>query len=516
MARPDTYEDTMRVHDVAFYNWLGTLLLDYKNLGGSDKPQFPILRVYSSPQRAYADVVDLLVEQGFVEGDNAAEMRANAKADFAVLPLPIATLERDEPVSDPELPGTPVKEIRTLFWNTTTGQLERHPFPAHYKTEYRVTFWFLKKYTDAYIREWIYGQLGNRGAAENEMFIPVVHDEPWGTILHSLKMTGSSDLSDLEGEGARYFRKEFTFSLRTWIMKPETTEGGYPVEVAGTDSHHLEGDEGALLEASDLSVQSFNLFRVRVPLNRLQELWPLEGDATIEESAEFPEDVIGGIPLTFRIGVAEQADKAHILETPSILDGDGLDLFSLALQYQASGRVEVEFMQRDLGTESPTSADSLILPATSRWAKVHYFTLVDKAMYIARLAGIGNQDAQEVLLSQLDVRHIFPQTKVTEDDQIDLGTETKYRWFSLAREPYLCIISVTATTSGSNIVTVEDDAGSPAYTSQRVVDSSVHVGAVFLVQPKTDSLALRVPKTTTVSAVYIQRFSGSYKGHSIQ
>jgi hypothetical protein len=67
-----------------------------------------------------------------------------------------------------------------------------------------------------------------------------------------------------------------------------------------------------------------------------------------------------------------------------------------------------------------------------------------------------------------------------------------------------------------NIVTVEDDAGSPAYTAQRVIDSSVQVGAVFLVQPKTDSLALRVPKTTASSAVYIQRFDGPYKGHSIQ
>lgn len=515
MSRPYTYEDTMRVHDVGFYTWLGTLKVDYGDLGGSAKPQFPILRVYASPQRAYATVVDLLVEQGFVEGTNAAEMRQNAKADFAVLPLPLATIERDEPVSDPELPGTPVKEIRTLFWNESTKQFERHPFPAHYKTEYRVTFWFLKKYTDAFIREWIYGQLGNRGAAENEMFIPVQHAGPWGEVLHAMKMTGSSDLSDLEGEGARYFRKEFTFSLRTWVMKPET-EGGYPVEIAGNDAYHLEGDEGALLEAVNLSVQSFNLFRIRVPMNRLQELWPLEGDATIESSEEFPDDAIGGIPVTLKSNVAEQTDKVHILETPSDLDVGGLDLFSLACQYKATGRVELEFMQRDLGTEDPTSADSLILPATSQWANVHFFTLVSKAMYIARLAGIGNQDPQEVLLSQLDVRRIYSQTKVTEDDQIDLGMETKYRWFSLAREPYLCIIAVTTTTGGLNIVTVEDDVGSPAYTAQRVIDSSVQVGVVFLVQPKVDSLALRVPKTTASSAVYIQRFDGPYRGHSIQ
>jgi len=96
-----------------------------------------------------------------------------------------------------------------------------------------------------------------------------------------------------------------------------------------------------------------------------------------------------------------------------------------------------------------------------------------------------------------------------------MGDHLKYEWFSLAREPQLCIILTTATSGGVNKVTVEDDVASPAYSAQRVIDSSVNVGSVFLIQPKVDTLALRVPKTTTTSAVYIQRYGGHYNGHTI-
>jgi hypothetical protein len=515
MAVPETFEDSMRVHDVAFYNWISGLLVDYGDLGGEAKPQFPILRVYSTPQRAYATVVDLLVGLDFVKGADAEEMRKEAKKDFTILPLPIATLERDEPVLDPELPGSPTKEFRTKYFNEATGQYERHPFPSHYRTDYRVTLWCIKKYTEVYMREWIYGQLGNRGAAENELFIPVVHKEPFGEIMHSLKMTGSSDLSDLEGEGARYMRKEYTFSLRTWVFKP-STEGGYPVEVGGTDVYAEVGDDGVLLDTADLSVQSWNLFRVKFPENRFSELWPVEGDATVKASVEFPKDAFaGGVPLTLRIGVAVQADKVPLIESPTLLDDDGLNVFATSFQYTASGRVELEVVQRKFDVDTLSSADSLILPASDLWQKVHYFSVVDEDSYIARIAGIGNQAAQDVLVSAIEVRRVYEQTKVAPDAQTDLGEEIKYEWFSLAREPWLCIIVVSATTGGPNIVTVEDDAAAPAYSAQRVVDSSVNVGAVFLVQPKGDTLALRVPKTTALSAVYIQRFDGPYRGHSI-
>ena len=381
----------MRVHDVAFYQWLAGLQVDYSDLGGSAKPSFPILRVYASPMRAYASIVDLLVEQGFVEGANAEEMRKNAEQDFAVLPLPVATIERDEPTNDPELPGGPTKELRRMEWDGIESRFIKHPFPAHYRTDYRVTLWCIKRYTDAFMREWLYSQLGQRGWAENELYIVVDHKEPWGQMWHALRFTGSTDLSDLEGEGARYIRKEYAFSLRTWLMKP-VRDGDYPVEISGRD-FVAEAEGGVALDSTDMSVQSSNLFRVPVSIPRLQELWPLDGDATIETSEEFPNNLGSYIPITLKIGVADQDDRAHIIETPSDLDVGGLDLFSVAFQYKAEGRVELEIMQRDLASDTVSSADSLILPAASRWTRVHFFSLVSKGSYLARIAGIPNQPA---------------------------------------------------------------------------------------------------------------------------
>lgn len=517
MARPDTYEDSIRVHNVAFYEWLGSLLVDYGDLGGSAKAHFPILRVYASPERAYASVVDLLVKLHFVEGADAEEMRQRAKADFAILPLPLATIEADDPVIDPELPGTPVKRVRKIEYDATSGSYLAHPFPAHHKTEYRVTFWVHKRYTAAYIDEWIRAQLGKTGVAENEFFIDVPHRDPWGTLMHAVKMTGVADESSLEGDDPRYIRKTYTFLMRTWIMKP-TVEIGPPAEATGVDvNDYGKGDTRPPLDTNPLSIQSDNLFKINIPMTRFEELWPVEGDATVAESADFPPGIMGGIPFTFLINVAKLADKVHLIEVPTLLDADDVALYGISFQYRSEGgRAKLEIVQRDLVTDIEEPADYLILPESLyRWQKVHLFSIMDSGSYHAKVTGTPDPNPQTVRLSDLDVRRIFPQTKIAYTDTQDLGDEIKYRWFSLARRPYLCIIILTATNGGINSITVEDDAVAPTYQATRDADSSVQVGLVFLVQPRLDSLALRVPKTTVASAVYVQQYDGPYNGHTV-
>jgi len=517
VAQPDTYEDSIRVHDVAVYNWLGGLLVDYGNLGGSAKTHFPILRVYAAPNRAYATVVDLLVKLKFVEGADAEEMRQRARDDFEVLPLPLLTIDRDEPLLDPELPGTPTKRIRKLDFSGEDGMYRTHPFPAHYRTEYRVMLWAHKRYTVAYVDEWVRGQLGKQGAAENEFFLEIPHREPWGTLMHAVKFTGSADQSDLEGENPRYIRKEYTFSVRTWIMKP-SVELVPPVEAAGTDTHEsVVGDTKPVLDQNPLSIQSNNLFRIHIPMIKFEELWPVEGDATVASSEEFPEDSVWGVPFTFLINTEKLADKVHLIEVPTLLDVDGVVLYGISFRYKSTGgRTKLEIVQRDLLTDVEEPADYLILPESRyEWKKVHYFSLLDSGSYHAKIAGTPDPVPQKILLTQLDVRRIFPQTKIDYTDTEDLGDEIKYRWFSLARRPYLCIIRLTATTGGINSLTVEDDVVAPTYQATRDADSSVQVGLAFLLQPRLDSLALRAPKTTALSAVYIQRFDGPYNGHTV-
>jgi len=515
MAQPSTFEDALRVHDVAFYKWLGGLTVDYGNLGGSAKVHFPILRVRAAPERAVAGVVDLLVSQGFISPDAGPDLHQSAQKDFGVLPLPLATFERDEPTDDPELPNTP-KQIPTMEYDGATGLYTSHPAPAHYRTEYRVTFWMLKGYTEAYINEWIRGQLGKIGCGRQECLIDVEHDAPWGTMQQSLKLMGASDQSDLEGEGLRYLRKEYTFSLRTWIMRPATI-GAPPVEHPGIDAGVKQGDDEAILDEANQGVESFNLFRVGITPRKIPTLWPKEGAAVVDSSEDFPADVGGSqVPFTFRMEMSQQADKVLLVERPTILDSQGFDLFGLSFQYKATAQVELEILQRNVATDLLRPADSLVLPQTFLWKKVHRFTVVSDDSYLARIAGIaGEVSPQVVKVSNIDLRRIYTQEKVSHVDTEDLGDQIRYRWFSLARKPWLCIIVVSATIGGLNVVTVEDDAAAPTYTAAQAVDSSVHVGLAFLVQPKTSSLGLRVPKDTTVASVWAQRFDGAYNGNTV-
>jgi hypothetical protein len=512
MAKPFALEDAMRVHDVGVYNWLGGLEVDYGNLGGSPKPKYPILRVYASPERAVATLVDLLVSQSFITGANAEEMRRAAADDFAVLPLPLATLQRGEPTIDPELHGGPTKILSKADFDPATGTYIPHEFPSHYKTDYTLTLWCSKKYTDAFMREWLYAQLGRRGKAENEVFIPVDHGAPWGTILHAMKFTGSGDLSDLEGAGVRYLRVEYTFSLRTWLFKP-ALESVYPVELAETDKCLDVGGDVEVLDVEGAPALTHNLWRwPDWNKDRLPVLWPREGNATVEQSADIPE---GKDTKSLKIGVAVQSDKALLLEAMTTLDDDGTSIFSVSFDYKATGRVELESFERGDYVDTESSADSLILPASRSWKRVHYFTAVRKQIVRFLIAGIQNQDPQTVHIANVEIMRVLPVTKVVPDIVTDMGDHLKYEWFSLAREPHLCIMLTTATSGGVNVVTVEDDVAAPAYSAQRVVDFSVNVGSVFLIQPKVDTLALRVPKTTTTSAVYIQRYGGHYNGHTI-
>ena len=177
MAVPHTYDDYLRIHDAAFYNWLGTLLVDYGDVAGVTRNQQPILRVMTTPQRAMAEVVDFLVSQGWIEGTDAADMRKKAEQNFTVLPMPFCSFLREEPQLDPQLQGA-VKTIRRRFFNCDIGQWEYHPWPKHHRIGYNVTFRSHKKFTDAYMREFIYGQLGGKGKNENETYIPVVHKAP--------------------------------------------------------------------------------------------------------------------------------------------------------------------------------------------------------------------------------------------------------------------------------------------------------------------------------------------------
>lgn len=534
MSAPHSFENTLRVHDVAFFNWLGGLRVDYGTVGGEDRSNFPILRVFASPERAFARLLDVLVRLCWIDGATAQAMRDNTER-FAVLPLPIATIQRGDPVPDPELRGTP-KDFRTRWLNLSTGQWERHPFPAHYRTPYTVTFWMPKRYTEAYIREWIMAQFGRKGVAENEALIDVVHDQPWGLMPQALRFDGSSDLSDLEGEEPRWVRFEFTFNLRTWffrVVEPSEDDVqaiGFDTLVESTRPPETAvGGEDSQGPTPEL-VQSENLHVLRVPPFRIPQVMPTTGNATVQAGVLAPpgkRSERGDLNLQ----VAVQADTVEMGEWPLVTDAEGVAIYGYNFEYLSKvGRVEMEVLQRETVAAPATpdvivSADSFVLPQTKRWERFHRFTVVrgangpaavaDRTTLITRFAGIPNQPPQDFHLHHIGVRRLVSGTKVPATAQVAGAGETIYQWTGLARRPYLVIIILATTSGGSGIVTVEDDLATPTVQTQRELDATVNAGAAFLIQPDRDALALHVPNAITVEDVYIQTFGGWYAGHTV-
>ena len=529
MAAPYTLEATLRVHDVAVWNWLSDFRVDYGTIAGSGpaRDDHPVLRVFAAPQRAAATTVDLLVGMGWISETLAADAKKKAEQDFSTLPLPLVTIRRADPVPDPELYGVP-KVLRRKFLNPLTGLWEFHRWPGHYRTEYTITFWAKKRYSEIHFREWVYSQLGTIGLNDIETLIPVVHEEPWGTLRQSFKFTGSSDLSDLEGTEQRYMRFEYTFSLRTWMMRVQETDDltgqaevierlGRDTNLAGTGFGDFTEDE-VLADSVDTTKQSENLFYFPFFPHQIPTLWPKTGTAKVARGAILPGGGVRNIlPNTLKISVTATPDSVELAERLTTLDTDGNVIFGLSFDYVSDGQTELEIKQRDLAVEPNviSSVFSLVLPRARQWTKVHRFVILNEDTIIAEIRGIIGEAERTINLHNIDLRHISTLDKIAPSATIDLGTEDKHEWTGLEREAFLVVLLITSTSGGFNVVTVEDDVASPAFTAQQTVDSSVNVGAVFLVQPKTDSLALRVPKTMTVASVYVQRFHGAYNGNEV-
>jgi hypothetical protein len=68
VAKPYNLETSLHLHDEAVYTWLGRLRVDYPpdpRSAWSQRSNVPILRVRTTPDRAFADVPDQLVQQGY-------------------------------------------------------------------------------------------------------------------------------------------------------------------------------------------------------------------------------------------------------------------------------------------------------------------------------------------------------------------------------------------------------------------------------------------------------------------
>jgi len=527
MATPASYEDTIRRHIAAFYSWLGTLRVDYG--GPTDFPDgfpfkasyptrlnFPILRTMATRERSFATVVDLLVHHGWIDVGTAEEIRQKA-GDFAVLPLPIVTYERGDPEIDTTAASVPKRFARSFF-NQSTLKWESHQWPGTYWLPIRATFWCSKRYTEAFMQEWLFSQLGKLGAADREVLIPVEHLEPWNTQWQALQLDGVADQSDLEGDPqARAIRYEISFRMRMLHFRPDVIQDE-PVNVASvptTIAHHGDTSEVNPFErAPDVPHfpgMSDNLYTKYYSGDAIAEKWPRSGGATVRAGDTNPDDV--PIDSVIRGTVRSVQDQIGIANRPVRIDAAPHDvaILSVALRYKSTAEVGLRLFQRP-GNESPvawTLAREVVLPATSLWVDLQFLTLVDAPIFT--LSWEGRAILADLSFADVSVRHLFSGARqsATGTGPGLFGT-TKHSWNGLDRSTSYLVVVLTAS-AGQHEIRLEDDDVTPLHTLARTFDADSEVGYVEVVQPRAGSVAISLPPGLVPTTVFLQPYAGGLR-----
>ena len=530
MANPHSFENSLRIHDKAFFDWLGNLRVDYGDPSTlhPDFPQvasyptknnFPILRTMATRQRAFATIVDLLVHLQWIDTGTADQIRQNAD-DFAVLPLPVATIERGDPVPDPITASVPKRFNRSRF-NEVTGKWEGHPWPAAYLLPYTVTFWSIKRYTEVFMREWLYSQLGALGAGDSEVFLNVEHDAPWGTQLQALSLEATADQSDLEGDNPRYIRYEASFQMRMLHMRPLNPADVHdPISAVNTPTTFLRSGDGVTEDpcarTPDIECAppiSGNLFTHYYDLPAdIASKWPKAGNATVTQSPIAPAG--GSVASTLEIAVRTTTDRVGLAEKPVLVPTapNNRALLSFSMRYRATAESALVLHQKDGTTPANWSElHRVVLPAATEWTTFQVFTLADQQIVSAIIEGRAISSTLQV--TDIDMRHAFNgSTLEPQGSSTGFGGGTKQTWSGLTRHQSYLLVVVPDTYTGSWSMRTQDDDVAPDNILTRNFDTAVERGFVEIIQPKESSVAITVPAGFPSATFLLQPYIGGFLG----
>jgi len=538
MAAPYSLENTIRVHDQAVYDWLADLLVDYGTVNGQDRTRHPILRVFAGPNRAFMRMKEVLIRKGWYSDVDAATAReamsdpSNFNQFDDLVPLPFVSIQRGDPQNDPELAAAP-RTIRRAVMGPD-GNYINHPWPGHYRCPYTIDFWCKHQFTEIFIREWIYAQLGTLGRGNSETLIPVRHADPFGVKLQSFRFESTSDNSDYEGPGEEFRRFTLSMSLRMWLMRNPYDEGkgvdyvpahpNKPVDVTGMSSPitiiGISGrvidcnyelttlDAGAITAIYDGFALSENLWLKPYDGNGMSN-WPVEGNGIVQDSP-----YRDGAPDGIEAEVTDPTDTVVLMERQITRNDSGHGIISTSFEYIATDECSLLFEERELVDDlsARTPGALYTLPASRQWSPVHVFSLVKKEVFRSSIAGAGQ--ASVANLRRIDSRYVIPREQQAPSSSVSAGGVTEYLWSGLDTVPFLLVAELD-TAPGPVNFEVFDDNGAAQPVLQRIVDPSADIGAVFLIQPLASSVKLRLPDTATLASTYLHLYAGPYDGSAV-
>ena len=530
MAEVHSLEDTMRRHDEAVLAFIRQLRVDYGNLGLGieerrsgffapiDRNNVPILAVLASPQRAVAKTVDFLLHTGWLTGNSVeaqeatkARLEEAARQNFAVLPLPLVSVRRDDPLPNPQDAGVP-KIFRKQCFDPLAGEWQQHQWPVAFETRYSLTFWSIKRYTEVFFREWVYAQLGARGVGNAEVLIPVEHNPPWNVMRQRFTFEGSADVSALEGaDDARLLRFEFPFRLRTWHFRKVFATPSFVHRAAMSVNEVQPGvdPEDSLATLPDPPL-SGNMFSIFLSDQEIPTRWPKTGNATVRRGSIAPPNPIEGPPPPFntlRVEVTDPTDEVLVSNRVADTDPDGRAILTFRAKFQASAPVQLV-----TAVKSPPAAvdtlfrtvDSRVLPARAAWTQTQFFFLMDAMVYSMGVQGTGL--ASLFYLADVILKQVTPGTKIDSTSLTPGGGQTVYGFTGLVGNYLAVVVFDVGATTGT--VTVQGDSYLANGTTQ------IGVVAPFTADAAGEAV-VTVPDALPQSEVYVQEYLGFWEGTEV-
>lgn len=394
MAFPYTTHNCLRIYDRMVALWIGSLPVDYGNIAGRMQNPRGMLTVYASPTKALAAMSNVLRRKGWIKPGDIGSDNMDYD-DWITVPLPFASIQRQDPTWDAERANVPFV-YRKFLREGNAYRSTRFPLP--FDITYNVDFWMRRKFTDAHIREWLMVQHSPIGAANNELFLTAEFGEPWGNKIIPVTDLSYTDNSDLEPDedSDRNLRFTLNFTLKAWVFPPPSTarptvlrvitdvgpmslqnpnefQSTYDRIIGDPDDsvEQLLEEDPILFETSDDVVQDGNTFTVPeggyiqtvdVPLYRDEaayveanlELNPSLPDGILFEVRDYNENLI----QSFRLAEALTEGRAAFLTIP------GADVGSIRVRLDLSDATELTVNDFKVRTVTLDLAESEnLLPA---------------------------------------------------------------------------------------------------------------------------------------------------------
>lgn len=222
---------------------------------GRDLSDAPIFRVFAAPERAFAEMRYLLIQQGFIT-PNSDETEDHTVSDdelYKQIPFPFCRIQRGDVAPVNELHSTPNEFITASSGLTFT----KSRWPTPYEVSYSIEFVSKTRYTDNFITEWMIGQFTPMGMGVNQRLIDAVYPAPYGAKKLTVSFTGTSDASELEVQGPtdRKIRTTYNVTVRVWdvdlVGKSVKAVMGIDVDYRSLiDADLSVGDQGTLIEST--------------------------------------------------------------------------------------------------------------------------------------------------------------------------------------------------------------------------------------------------------------------------